>query len=121
MLEFLSSLLVTWPIQLVFGLIFAVPTILITRKWIVWYRGDAINFFVPWMIWLVLFAFGPRDASLTSAICENTLLGFAIGLNFVVFAFTQKLSKPFYARPWPLVALCVFAAAMWAMFPFLGE
>jgi hypothetical protein len=121
MFEFITALLVTWPIHAIPALIFAVPTFFLTRKKITWHSTDFLAFGLPWLVWFLVFAFGPRAASLSSATAESLLLGCVIGLSFVVFAILQMRINSYTIRLWLLAFACAFAVVMSAFFPFLGE
>jgi hypothetical protein len=119
--EFIAALLVTWPIHAVPALVFAVPTFLLTRKRIAWRSTDCLGFVIPWFVWFLVFAFGSRAASLSSAVIESLLLGCVVGLSSVAFVFLQTRISSSTIRPWLLASVCTFAIVMWAFFPFLGE
>lgn len=121
MFEFLISLLVTWPIQAIVALLFAGPAVVLTRKKTIWRWRDLLAFLAPWLLWFVVFAFGPRSASLPSAILESSMLGLFVGFSFVVFAILQTRAKSPPGRLWFLSSACIFAVIVWALFPFLGE
>ena len=121
MLEFLEALLILWPVHALIALVFAVPTYLITRKRMIWHGTDCFAFVIPWLLWFAIFAFGPRAASLTSAIAENILLGCAVGVSSIVFVLLERRLTPTSVRRWLLSIICGFAVVMWAAFPFLGE
>lgn len=119
--EFFLALLVTWPIQVVPALIIAVPTVLLARKRVTWHRRDSLAFVLPWLLWVICFAFGPRPASLTSAMLESVLLGCVVGLCFVAFAVLSKQVNPDKMRLALPALMCSIAVLLWALFPFLGE
>jgi hypothetical protein len=121
MLEFVAALLVTWPIHMLPALFLAAPTYYLTRKKIAWRSTDFLGFVLPWLIWVLVFTFGPRAASLSSAIGESVLLGFLVGLGFIVFALLHKQINSSQIRLWLLTLVCTFAVLMWALFPFIGE
>jgi hypothetical protein len=70
---------------------------------------------------MLLFAFGPRPASLTSAIFESLLLGSMVGLSFVALAVLGKRFNPDKMRLVLSALMCGSAVLLWALFPFLGE
>ena len=121
MLEFLGALLVTWPIHLVPAIAIALPTAILTRKAFGWHASDLTGFFVPWLVWCVVFAFGPRPASLTSAVAESLLVGLAVGVGFFSLPHLAKKARATLLRPILLASACVLALVLWAVFPLLGE
>lgn len=121
MTEFLAAVLITWPLHMVVALIFAVPTFFLTRTKARWSAIDVLGFILPWLVWFLAFVFGPRAASLSSAILESLLLGLLVGFAYVVFAFLQTRMKVRHLRAEILGAVCVFEILVWAIFPFIGE
>ena len=119
--EFLLALLVTWPIQAIPALIIAVPTVLLTRRRMMWHKRDCLTLVFPWLLWVLLFALGRRPASLTSAICESLLLGSLVGLNFFALAALSKRINPDKMRIVLPALMCGIAVLLWALFPFTGE
>jgi len=121
MVAFVLALFLTWPVHAAAGAFFSIPAILLNHKRLRWERRDYLTFVVPWLAWLVVFAFGPRAASLSSAIVEVILLGGVAGLGLLPLIYlSRRFSLP-AMRPWLLAVLCVVAVLIWACFPFLGE
>lgn len=122
MFEFLESLAVTWVIHVLVGALLAIPTFLITRRKFAWKQADLLAFVIPWLAWFIVFAIGPKAASITSAVCESVLLGGAIGCAFIALPRLRiKSIGPVALRIRYLGFLCAFAILMWALFPFIGE
>lgn len=111
----------TWPIHAIPGLIIGVPTVLLTRTKMKWRKKDSLIFVLPWLLWALCFAFGPRAASLSSAMCESLLLGSAVGLSFVALAVLARRFNPDKLRRTLPALVCSIAVLLWAFFPFLGE
>ena len=118
--QFLEALLCTWPVYAVPPFIVLIPTIFLTRKRVVWRLSDALGFILPWLVWVVLFAFGPRDASLASALYESLLLGCGLAMAFIAFAIVGD-KRPYFLRALLLLLMFVSAGLTWAFFPFLPE
>jgi len=115
------ALLMTWPIHAIAALVFAIPTFLFTRKRISWKWIDYLSLLIPLAIWVTLFTFGPRYGNFAMAFMETVLLGCAVGLSFVIFAFLQRRLNPSRAH-FALISLASsFAVLIWAIFPVHGE
>jgi multisubunit Na+/H+ antiporter MnhB subunit len=72
-------------------------------------------------MWVLVFAFNRRPASLTSALFESLLLGSAVGLNFIALAVLAKRFNPHKMRLALMALMCGLAVLLCAFFPVLGE
>jgi len=120
-LGFLAALLITWPIHALPAIVGAVPSYLLTRRSFVWEWGDLLGLVIPWLVWFVVFAFGPRPASLSSALVEGFLLGCGVGVGYALMASIGRHGPLPGLRRWMLGIVCAYAVALWAVFPFLNE
>jgi hypothetical protein len=121
MYEFLLALLLTWPIHAIPAGIIAIPTILLTRRRMKWYKKDGLALAFPWLMWVLVFAFNRRPASLTSALFESLLLGSVVGLNFITLVVLAHRFNPYKMRLALMALMCSIAVLLCAFFPVLGE
>ena len=121
MLEFILAMALTW-------LFFAPPAALISLP--IWFfakrrteltRADTLLFVVPWLVWALLFTFGPRPASLSSAIVEALILGCLAPSVLVLRAIGGTKWNPRRTRALGLVLVSVAGIMLWAFMPFLPE
>lgn len=121
MLEFLGAIVFMWPVHAIPAIAIAVPTALLTRKSFSWRPYDLLGLLLPWLVWATAFAFGPRDASLSSAVVESFALGCGVGSAYFLLVLLSRRASVATVRLGMLCSLCAAALAVWAFFPFLGE
>ena len=120
-LEFLTAILFTWLIHAVPAVVGALPSYLLTRRSFAWRLHDLLGLVIPWLVWAVVFSFGPRPASISSALVESFLLGCGVGVGYVFLASIGRLNPHPALRNWLLGIVCALAVGLWAFFPFLNE
>ena len=121
MMEFILVMASTW-------LLFAVPAVLLSLP--VWFFGrrrtrlswaDALFLVIPWAVWVILFTFGPRDASLSSATVESVILGCIAPLALVLRIIGGEKWNSKYTRIIGLAAVSIIGIMLWGFVPFIGE
>jgi len=121
MVEFIMAVAITYLFFAVPAILLALPVWFFGRHRIKWSGFDVLVFVIPWAVWALVFTFGPRDASLSSAIVESVVLGFLSPLALVIRVIGGDKWNPKYSRIIGMAAVSIIGILLWGFVPFIGE
>jgi hypothetical protein len=121
MIEFIIAMATTWLFFAVPAVLLALPVWFLGKRRTQWSGFDALVFVIPWAVWVTLFTFGPRDASLSSAVVESVILGCLAPLALILRVIGGDKWNSKYTRIIGFAAVSIIGIALWAFVPFIGE
>ena len=120
MLEFLAAMAMTWFFHAVPALIVCAPIWIFGRHRVLWSRIDYLIIVIPWAIWVLLFIFGPRPGSLSSALVEAVTLGILTAIAPILRVSATQVN-PSLLRYIGFGVVTLSGIFLWALVPFIGE
>lgn len=99
----------------------AVVILALTRNGVWSNLGEFNLVWLPWLVWFLLFIFGGRYNSLSSALVESILLAAAAGIGIGLIPTLRKRIKERESRIAYTIILVLMSIALVYTFPVLGE